>query len=440
MRIALTTKHYMPGFSAMARMSATSPRISLPVVTHRLGSSRALTSSLREYPARRLITPLGMTIKTHKAQGSIVPRLIHASHGHPFRAGMAYIAAELRPTLIAQHHLLKDSADLVAKLRDIELPPDAILFKIDVKNYYMSGTHRCLIDQSAKSVRSHMQESYKTLLDTILTAQWVSTHPGSQTYKVTCGSGMGMACSGEISDSALLHMAELPFILLDNVRQKFRVYMYFRFRDDILIGIGGTKTSRATFINEFRMHTGCFKLDVDEVSPSGVSMLDLWIYRESPDQKRLSTTLYVKPTSIKRFLSSDSMHPDSAHNSWPAAQLARIRRLCGTPADANTRIRNFLCDLAFNNARAPSDFRRPNPVRRSPDSVNQSWCVIPYHVAWRRAGVPACLYSFSARFAPATRSAGMTPLTIRVAWSLGGVHLANSFTQKGGRMGVVEAL
>ena len=61
-------------------------------------------------------------------------------------------------------------------------------------------------------------------------------------------------------------------------RRQHHVYMYVRLRDDILVGVGGTKASRQLFVSELRKHTGCFKLDIDEVSPSGVPMLDLWIF------------------------------------------------------------------------------------------------------------------------------------------------------------------
>ena len=184
----------------------------------------------------------------------------------------------------------------MSKLHQLEVPLDAVFMKIDVKNYFMSGNHDVLVANASKSCRQKTRDVFQRLLELVLTAQWVTPHStDSRTFRVQCGSGMGMACSGEVSDASLLQMAELPFILRDDIRRKFHIVAYFRFKEDILLIVGGSKLSRRELIGQLRRRSACFELEVDELSNEGVSMLDIWVYRRNPGDRFLSTTLYVKP-------------------------------------------------------------------------------------------------------------------------------------------------
>ena len=53
--------------------------------------------------------------------------------------------AESYPQSFAPFRTYSQTRDLVAKTRDIVLPGDAIMMKIDVKDYFMSGTHKLLV-------------------------------------------------------------------------------------------------------------------------------------------------------------------------------------------------------------------------------------------------------------------------------------------------------
>ena len=384
----------------------------------------AFTSGIQRFPKEGLITPISMKIKTHKDQGAIVPRLLHNSREHPFRPAMFWIAAELKPFLKSKPHLLVDSADLARQIKGITIPADGVMIKIDIKNYFMSGDHQTLIDQSSRCIRRKVRDLYKSMLDTILQAQWIAPHRGSnKTFRVTIGSGMGMPCSGEVSDAAFYFLAEDDFVLNERIRSHYRVYSYYRFKDDILLIIGGNKETRRLFMNEFKKHSRCFKLDIETVSDTGVNMLDVWVEKESPRcRSKLVIDMYEKPTSIKRYLAATSMHAPSVHRSWPRAQVARIRRLCGRAADANVRISAFSRDLAFNDAWPPSTDPRPPSDSTSARSqeIIVSWLTLPFHAAWSSSDLPNLVYR-------ACREA-KNSLLVRIAWCLGGNHMCQSFS------------
>ena len=46
---------------------------------------------------------------------------------------------------------------------------------------------------------------------------------------------MGLEFASELSDTCLLHLAELPFAARQSVRDRYHVHAYRRFRDDIFI-------------------------------------------------------------------------------------------------------------------------------------------------------------------------------------------------------------
>ena len=81
-----------------------------------------------------IIATLGMTCKTHKEAGEVVPRLIHACRRSPFKPACRYVASLLRPHL-AKEHIMKDSKHLVEHLENHRIPANHVLMKIDIKDF-----------------------------------------------------------------------------------------------------------------------------------------------------------------------------------------------------------------------------------------------------------------------------------------------------------------
>ena len=93
-----------------------------------------------------------------------------------------------------------------------------------------------------------MRRQFKDLVDCILVAQRVSHN--NCTYEVKIGSGMGMLCSGAISNVAFMENAEKDFAIREDVQRSFNVLYYARFMDDGFVIIGGSSQRRMEFWKE----------------------------------------------------------------------------------------------------------------------------------------------------------------------------------------------
>ena len=66
-------------------------------------------------------------------------RPIHASSGHPFAPGMRFVSDVIHEKLKHCGHILKNSDDLVRKMSSYEVEGSDVIYKLDVKDFFMSG-------------------------------------------------------------------------------------------------------------------------------------------------------------------------------------------------------------------------------------------------------------------------------------------------------------
>ena len=165
--------------------------------------------------------------------------------------------------------------------------------------------------------------------------QFVSV-PGFQdvVWKVQKGSGMGLPGAGEISDAALLSMAELPYATDPEVQKKFGIHEYLRFKDDIFIVFDSPNKVIGEWLRNFRQRTRFFVIEMDKLSSSGVVMLDTFVSKGLGFEStgHLDPDLYEKPSSIKLPLSRFSAHNPAIHHHWPGGQIHRYKPLCSSKA------------------------------------------------------------------------------------------------------------
>ena len=133
-------------------------------------------------------------------------------------------------------HLLRDSDDLVRKLRGIPLPDTCRFIKYDIKEFYMTGSHGLLIDESAKLVPIDDRSNYRMMAGAMLSSQYICSNMlPNRVFRAVVGSGMGMLPSSDIADATFYSMVEKPFILKTSTRRDYRILFYARFKDDGLI-------------------------------------------------------------------------------------------------------------------------------------------------------------------------------------------------------------
>lgn len=163
-------------------------------------------------------------------------------------------------------------------------------------------------------------------------------------FRAIAGSGMGLECSGDISDMCFHHMVEKPFCCDSTFRRHYHVEFYGRFRDDILLVLGGTPDSRREFIHAMKIRSRFFKLKVESVHASPAVMLDLVVSKGIRYERSgcLDVSIHTKVTAQGAALSSSSKHTPSIHTSWPLNRMVHFYRVCNH--------RRYFRDATFQNS------------------------------------------------------------------------------------------
>ena len=313
--------------------------------------------------------------------------------------------------------MLRDTFDLCKRLERRTFPPNnLILIKADIKEFFMSGRHSEILESCSKHVCEQHRASFREMAGWILGSQFVSLpFDSGQLYHVEHGSGMGLSCSGDLSDCTFWDRAEKEFIDSTTVRTKHSIWEYYRFYDDILI-IADKRGDWKSFVAELSRRAGVFEVVVESASDVSAQMLDIRIFfgERYKRTKKLDTISSPKATNISVPLLPTSDHAAPIHRSWPIAMLKRC-------SDISSDRRGFQEQAALLRAR----WQKFGVIYSKPDSQATqrqgriSRVILPFSKAWAAAGLPKLLTSFESRLAreaPDTNGLG-------IAWALGGVHL-----------------
>ena len=134
-----------------------------------------------------------VTVKNHKPYGAMALRNIHSAAGSRLAGLSTWVAKEVQRSLAGFGHLLKGAEQLVDDLRLLRVSPNARMIRMDVKDFYMSGS-KFLLSTSAGEIvgdgsRSTLVgEATRFLLDHDFAA---SPLHRSRLWRVVRGSGMG---------------------------------------------------------------------------------------------------------------------------------------------------------------------------------------------------------------------------------------------------------
>ena len=390
--------------------------------------TKALLSGLAAGHGFRLCSTIGFRVKTHKPSGQVGLRLLHQSSRHPMAPAMRLLSSFLTPILRSFPHILKDSEHFLVQLSTVHVPDGYKIVKFDIKDFFMSGLHADLLNETTSLVpEGAKRDVFRALLDEVLRSQHVRlVNHNNAAWRVMVGSGMGIVCSGEVSDAAFLKMAEIGFILDPSTRTKYSILHYSRFKDDGLIILGGSSASRLEFMREFKRRSRFFKIVVESISETCATMLDVSLFKGKRWKFTgiLDHTIHYKDTSQWLPLSAQSAHPNNVHSSWPRMQWKRIGRRCSSAIagakhqDAFAQklkksgiIINFSCghlDRPYH-----SNHKKPGCSR----------IILPFRLQWSFARLSTVISRTDARHRPILSSPDFPVASTVVSWKLGGTHL-----------------
>ena len=139
----------------------------------------------------RMVASLSVTCKTHKPNGKVELRPIHSSCSHPCQPGMRWMNHLLKAKLDELPHLLQNAESLMAQLRSVSFPLGIRCLKLDIKDFYLTGSHNVLIERSASLLDAEDRDDYRLLAEAVLSNQYIVSGISSNIYKVVKGYGDG---------------------------------------------------------------------------------------------------------------------------------------------------------------------------------------------------------------------------------------------------------
>ena len=170
------------------------------------------------------------TIKTHKAQGKIEHRNVHAGAQWAFTGLAQWVTVQLMENL-KYDHLLTGLQDFVKKVSEIQVPSGSIMYRRDIKHFFLSGAPLDLCDNAVAILpRGRRRDLLSKVLLWLLDSQWISSKMhNDRCFKVMRGSGMGLTHSSAVCDAALFFLAEATWATKLEIQQAFAIKAYFRF-------------------------------------------------------------------------------------------------------------------------------------------------------------------------------------------------------------------
>lgn len=335
---------------------------------------------------------LTLTLKSHKPQGEIAVRNLHASPSYGFAGLSIWVMRVLEEKLKTFSQILRSAEELAPAIKSVSLEghEQVRLIRIDVKHFFMSGAPNALAQAAAELFDEPLRRLIRNTLDFLGSSQYLTSEffP-SKIWKVRTGSGMGLRHSGALADAAFLSMLEKPWVLPENVRSSYGLIRYWRFKDDILIVSAGREALGAWF-REARNFASFFELEVPEVSAHRVQMLSLMVERRG---NRLECFPCEKPC-LGPPLGWCSSHQHKVHG-WPLRRLHALSRLCSDWRDFPEVADKFI--RRFETNHFPAEFlasmRRVRdmlvsqqcdlaPIQRSMQGCATYNMVLPHHPAW----------------------------------------------------------
>ena len=100
----------------------------------------------------------------------------------------------------------------------------------------MSGSHEQIIAACAQHVDEGHRDLFLSMFEFVLKSQMVAPpFLCDEVFWVTTGTGMGLSCSGDLSNVTFWSMAETDYVDSDAVRTRFSVYDYLMNMDGIFM-------------------------------------------------------------------------------------------------------------------------------------------------------------------------------------------------------------
>ena len=373
-----------------------------------------LTASM--FTGATWVAKLQKTVKTHKNQGQVSCRGIHATAPYSFASVGRWVAAVLRGGMQKYQHIMTCTNDLIEKIKTIKVTSKTWMIKLDFKDLFLTGSMEENIAAALHHCPKNLHTAMNSALLLLLSTQYVkSPHFPDRVWKTVLGSGMGLPHSGEVAES-LLATRECECLLDDDFRNKYSILAYLRYRDDgvLLIDDNGDGNVAFCYRTMFDILMP-FVVQVEEISQHTVNTLDLTL-TINQTTGCIEYQPFIKPTALKVLLNPSSYHTKAVHKAWPLAETFRIQRLSCSNAHYHQAVFQFIellekhdvhsnvistiksCYLHSKQQWCRGTYQLLHAQwlqKQSRKQQTELWMPLPYHHVWAEGGVQKCIDDFN---------------------------------------------
>ena len=391
--------------------------------------SALVSDSTTEKAGINLLSKPVFSCKTTKEQGKIGIRTIHTATRHPFKPGMRFLAFHMNSELRHHPFLVQSSRDARNRIGQWDLDlNDHVLMEFDLKDYFTTGSHESMISCAKNTFPEAIRSMCSDLCQHILKTQYVDfalhdTPSFEDVSVVNRGSGMGLICSGELSDLVFTRICETRTVFDEKWCREHGVARYLRFRDDGLIAIKNNQQCIDSFKRAFQSCAGDYEVKFSEPSREA-RFLDLHVQFVN---NGIKIGIGEKANHVGIPLSHTSCHTPTIHKNWPIERCKHFAAVC-TNGDEYRKAFSKLCSSL--NLHAPG---HPSMVGlakfRRPSSLHSTIPRQPFKGTWLKLRYHPWLASMSFNTVPARSLSEFlrTILVPRISWKLAAQHLMQTF-------------
>lgn len=255
-----------------------------------------------------------------------------------------FIDYYLYPLSITHASYIKDTYDFVEKVKTLQIPPDAMLFTMDIDSLYTNidiqeGIQVIKNTFYKNPNKKRPDKELLQLLEINLTRNDFEFN-GEHFLQVK-GTAMGKKFAPAYAN---IFMADWETSALAACEKK--PLYYFRYLDDIWGVWTHSRKDFGTFLSTLNKHNKSIKLK-STTSFTSVDFLDTTTYKghEFHNTQRLDVRVFFKETDTHALLFKTSFHPKPTYAGLVKSQLLRFHRICSHKSDFMSAMRTLFTAL-----------------------------------------------------------------------------------------------
>ena len=282
--------------------------------------------------------------KTHKSGTPV--RLLTSGCNSATEGLSTFVEKKCAPLTQNMRSRIRDTShmlDIIDKLNEDGIPENAVLVSLDIENMFPSIDNKRGMDTIRK--RLDNEQDFPLPTDLIIEAiQIILTSNNSKfngtNYLQKNGTATGSKNSCSYSDLALEPIDDAIFIAMETIFKE--IHTYFRYRDDCFLLWVGDKVMLKRFVYFMNILDPSLKFTV-EYGGKLLKFMDLLIRLEN---RKLSTSVYSKPTDGHLYLNNASCHPQNTKRAVQYGTALRLRRICSSDHDFQEKSKEYKAYLA----------------------------------------------------------------------------------------------